>query len=990
MDATRFVELAAHGRRQLRDGSPEVAAGLLRAALSLWRSNPLPDADDAEYVASVDARLTRARIAAVCDLHDSCALSGSEHEVVAQLEQVVLDEPLQEPVAGRLMSALAASGRTADALAVYERLRAGLAEALGVDPDPQLQQQHLALLRGELPARPVAPVAQEVMSSNLRVPLTSFLGRDQELRRLRELLGSGRLVTIVGPGGAGKTRLSMEVAAGWHAEQAGAVHLVELAPVTAAGDLPQAVLSAVGVREATVLDRRPERQPRTPRDRLYEALQGAGALLVMDNCEHLLDGTAVLVADLLSRCPHLTVLATSREPLGVLGESLCLLSSLELPGADDDVEQALGSAAVELLRQRAAAVSGGFEVTDTNVRDVAEIVLRLDGMPLAIELAAARMRVLPVAEIARRLEDRFRLLSGGNRAALPRHRSLHAVVEWSWDLLTEPERLLVERFSAFHGGATEAAAVAVCADARLPADDIPDLLLALVDKSLLRSVAQPQLRYAMLETIREYGRERLAERAEQQAADTAHARYFADLTQQLEPVLRCRDQLTAFAILRAEQDNISAAVRHLQATGDLDRAIGMVLARVWFWTMTEDHLEVITWTDLVLAMPGAAEHPWSVFLRAGRAMALLASGALLADPDGGRSVAKFHPLVDELSAAPPVPWPALAVLGPVLAFFSGDHERGQGWCKQLVQSDDPWTRAAVRIMRANFAENMGDTAAMRIDIDAALTDFEFIGDRWGIATTLNSRAWLRIIDSDAAGALADFERAQQQLREMHANEDDLMLLLRLAGLRLRLGDIDGARRDLTAASGPESAGPQAPIRLLLADCVAAQVELADGHPAEAMNVCRSLRARLDEQTGAEWMLGHIIAVVRSATAAVAVQVGDLELARSDVEAGYPMAATTDDLPILANLGVSVAALAAELGQYRTAARILGAAARLRGGDDFTDPLITRTLSLVREHWPDGEAAAYQVAKALSATDCIALLDPATLRRPVGAVATVDG
>jgi predicted ATPase/DNA-binding SARP family transcriptional activator len=988
VDAPRFLDLTAQGRRQLRNGDPEAAARLLRDALSLWRGCPLPDADGAEYVSAIDTRLTQARISAVCDLYDACVQLGTEHELVSQLEQVVAEEPLQEPVTGRLMSALVASGRTADALAAYQRLRTGLAQELGVDPDPQLQQQHLALLRGEPPVR--IPVAVEPLSSGLRVPLTSFLGRDEELRQVRELLAAGRLVTIVGPGGAGKTRLSMEAAAGWPAGQGGPVHLVELAPVTAAGDIAQAVLTAVGVREASVMDRRPERRPRTSQDRLYEALQGSRALLVMDNCEHLLDGTAALVTDLLSRCPDLTVLATSREPLGVLGESLCGLSSLGLPAADDDAERALGSAAVELLRQRAAAVSGGFEVTPANVRDVAEIVLRLDGMPLAIELAAARVRVLPVAEIARRLGDRFRLLSGGNRAALPRHRSLHAVVEWSWDLLTESEKLLAERFSAFHGGATEAAVVAVCADALLPADDIPELLLALADKSLLRSVALPQLRYAMLETIREYGRQRLAERAEQHAADTAHARYFADLTQQLEPVLRSREQLTAFAVLREEQDNISAALRFLTATGDLDRAIAMVLARVWFWTMTEDHLEVVTWSDLVLDMPGALEHSWSVYLRAGRAMALLASGALQPDADGERSIDRFRPLVDELRDALPVQWPALEVLGPVLAFFSGDHERGQRWCEQLVQRDDPWIRGAVRVMRANFAENMGDTAAMWVDIDAALLDFESIGDRWGIATTLNSRAWLRSIDSDTAGALADFERAQQQLREMHANEDDLMLLLRLAALRLRLGDLQGARRDLAAASGPQAAGPHAAIRQLLADCITAQVELAAGDAAQALNTCRRLRRQLDAQTGAEWMLGHITAVVRSATAAVALQVGDLELARSDLEAGYQSAADTEDLPILASMGVSVAALAAELGQYRQATRILGAAARLRGGNDFTDPLIARTLQLVRAHWPEDEAAAYQQAKALPVADCIALLDPVALRLPVGAWSGADG
>ena len=981
VDAARFLTIAAQGRRQLRAGQPEDAARSARTALSLWAGSPLPDADGAEYSLAIGMQLTTARIFAVCDLFDASVLLGTEWEAVTELEQVVADEPLQESVAGRLMSALVAAGRTADALAAYERLRVALAEEMGVDPDPQLQRQHLALLRGELePA--VRAVATQQQSSAIRVPLTSFLGRENELRRVGDLLAAGRLVTIVGPGGAGKTRLSVEVAVGWQAESTEPAWLVELAPITAARDIPQAVLSAIGLREATVLDRRQERRPRDPADRLREALQDSSALLVMDNCEHLLDGTAGVVSDLLTWCPRLRILATSREPLGVLGESLCALSSLGLPGPDDDAEQAMQHPSVELPRQRAGAVSGGFEVTDANVHDVAEIVLRLDGLPLAIELAAARVRVLPVAEIARRLESRFRLLSGGNRGALPRHRSLQAVVAWSWDLLTDQERLLAERFSSFHGGATEAAVVAVCAGGRLSAGEVPELLLALADKSLLQTVSEPQLRYRMLETIREYGRERLAEQGLREAADTAHARYFAALTETLEPVLRRRDQLVAFATLRAEQDNIAVALRQLGSSGDLDRAVAMTLARVWFWTVTEDHAEVVTWTDFVLGLPGAAEHRWSVYLRAAGGLALLASGSVQMNADGARTVARFREIVEELAAAPPAPSPALAVLGPVLAYFSGDTERGQRWCEQLVQAQDPWTRAATRMMRANFAENQGDSAAMRIDVDAALVDFEAIGDRWGIATTLNCRAWLRTLQSDARGAIADYERALLQLRELQTSEEDLLLYLRLAALRVRVGDFDGARRDLAVARGPAAKGPQSAIGRLLIDSVAVRLEFAAGHLPVALATCRRLRAELAAQTGTEWMHAHGVTVVLSATAAVAVLVGDLEQARIDVETAYPLGAAIDDMPILAVLGVTVAALAAALGRYDSAMRILGAAARLRGGDDFTDPLIEGTLQVARQHSPDGGLAAYEEAKAMAAAECIARLDPTLLRQPV--------
>ena len=626
VDAYRFGDLAAAGRRQLRAGEVEEALATLEEALALWLGRPLIDADGAEYADAVIARLAEQRIGATGDLFDAHIALGRAADVVAQLEELAAGDLLQEAFTGRLMTALAAAGRTAEALAAYERLRERLADELGVDPDPRLQAQHLALLRGEIPVATTESAPAPRRATNIRTALTSFIGRDDELSRIGELLDHGRLTTIVGPGGAGKTRLSAQVATAWEKRCADGVWMVELAPVTDEVNIPQAVLGALGLKEVKLLDRRNDVTARDSVDRLFETLRDADTLLVIDNCEHLIAAVAGWVHEVLARCPGVKILATSREPLGIVGESLCVIPPLGLPPADVTAEQAPIYPAVQLLIERAEAVSAGWRVDAENVGAVVEIVRRLDGLPLAIELAAARLRVLPATEIAARLGDRFRLLTGGNRTAMPRHRTLRAVVEWSWDLLSPAERLLAERLSVFPAGTTEEAAVAICGDGILPAADIPDLLMTLVDKSLLQVVQGPTLRYRMLETIREYGVERLAERGEVEAARTSHGRYFAALAGRLEPVLRSREQLQAMRTVADEHDNTVAALRFLGESGDLDRAVEMALAQIWHWSATGSDNEIVTWMEFLLGLPGGPEHRWAPLMKASRAVSEMSIG----------------------------------------------------------------------------------------------------------------------------------------------------------------------------------------------------------------------------------------------------------------------------------------------------------------------------------------------------------------------------
>ncbi|MGX6601772.1 BTAD domain-containing putative transcriptional regulator [Micromonosporaceae bacterium Da 78-11] len=510
VDAHRFVRLAAE-----RPGE----------ALELWRGEL-----DFPEVARADAvRLRELRLAAQ---RRHLADQIGQRDVVPELEGLVAAHPLDEALVALLIRALRGIGSPGRALDVYETVRRRLSEQLGVDPSPELAALHLELLRAEPPAG----------KGNLPAEMSSFVGRDADVRLVGALLGTHRLVTLLGPGGSGKTRLSVEVGqrmtAGQHMQAGqqrttgpagtGEVWRVELAPVTDPAEVPHTILTALKLRGQVLLSR-PGRgaagESAPPLHRLQEALAGRDLLLILDNCEHLIAAAAEVADALLRAAPGLRLLATSREPLGLPGERLYPVEPLALPPVGADAATAAGFPAVRLLLDRAA----GFTLDERNVEAVVRVCRALDGMPLAIELAAARLRTLPVAVLADRLADRFRLLTGGSRTALPRHQTLRAVVDWSWELVSEPERRLWRRFAVFHGGAEVTAAEQVC-------ETDLELLGALVDKSLL--VLGPDDRYRMLETIREYGLARLAEAGETAAQRMRLARYLLDLAGTAEPQLR--------------------------------------------------------------------------------------------------------------------------------------------------------------------------------------------------------------------------------------------------------------------------------------------------------------------------------------------------------------------------------------------------------------------------------------------------------------------
>ncbi|MFJ1706250.1 BTAD domain-containing putative transcriptional regulator [Kitasatospora sp. NPDC088346] len=533
VDALRFEQLAAVGRDRLRAGDRHAAAAALGEAVALWGDHPGTEPTAvAPVVPAAATGLAHTSVEAVVSLADAEMSLGRADAAAARLTALLADHPVHERAAALLLDALAAQGRRAEALARYEQVRATLAAELGTDPGAALRDRHARLLRAEQPA-PVAGPARTA-AGHLPAPLTSFVGRRAELTRIDAMLAAGRLVTVLGPGGAGKTRLAVEAARRRSQAYRDGAWMVDLASVTEPAKVGVALLAGTGLRSGAIEAR--TRRDGDEVDVLVSRIGGRESLLLMDNCEHLIDAVAHLVTTLLSRCPGLSVLATSREALAVDGEALVPLGPLTLPGPGDDVEQARRAAAVRLFAERAAAVRPGFGVDEATLSDIRQVVRRLDGMPLALELAAARLRTLSLPELADGLSDRFRLLTTGSRTALPRHRTLGAVIAWSWDLLGEHERIVADHVSVLPGGVTSASATAVCAGTAVPASDVPELLAALVDRSLLQLAPEPG-RYRMLETLREYGTQRLAGTGDLGTVRDLAAGHFAGLMARYDP--RC-------------------------------------------------------------------------------------------------------------------------------------------------------------------------------------------------------------------------------------------------------------------------------------------------------------------------------------------------------------------------------------------------------------------------------------------------------------------
>ncbi|MFF7983752.1 BTAD domain-containing putative transcriptional regulator [Streptomyces sp. NPDC007901] len=881
VDVHQFEERSAAGRAALAAGDPAQAAALLRDALALWRGPALPDLPEASAEA---ARLDELRTAAVQDRIEADLALGGGSELVPELRALLAAQPLGERLYGQLMRALHAGGRPAEALTVYEEARRTLADELGADPSPELAALHLELLRGTEPERPRLPVQ-----------LTRFVGREPELGRIAALLADARLVTLTGPGGAGKTRLAVEAAQ----HHPGAC-FVELAPLTDGSRVPYAVLAALGVREGF-------RSPAADTaDRLLAALEDRELLLVLDNCEHLVEAAARTAALLLAACPGVRVLATTREALGITGEILVPVPPLP------------SEPAVRLFQDRARAVRPGF---DGHAR-VAEICAALDGLPLAIELAAARLRTLTPDELADRLHDRFRLLSRGDRSKAPRHRTLRAVVEWSWGLLDEEERELARRLTVFSGGATLAAVEAVCG---LPYPE--DVLASLVEKSFVEFAESPgasEGRYRMLETIRAFAAESLPD---PEALGDAHAGYFLRLAERAEPRLRGGGQLPWLARLAAEHDNLDAALRHL-VRRDTDGALRLMGPLSWFWRLRGLHGERVGTARELLAAVGDAPPPGLE-----EEYVLCVINALSGAGEEPELIARVDAVLNAYRE--PLRLPYILVLWAVAA---GPRPAADPHALTLAGTS-PWARALLDVglgFRAQFAGRPEESEEY---FARALEGYRAAGDRWGMANCLDPLGAFAHARGDSRQALELLDEGLAYMRELAAPEETADLLRTRGTVLLHQGGTAAAEAHfeeaLTLARGAGLPDKVAAARRGLGDAA----RLA-GDTARA----RTRYETALRECAANWFsVGETVRILIGLGRTAAAE-GDTEEARDWFRQAAELAV---DGPGDLELADAAEALASVAGSADRAAVLLGAGTGLRGARGGGDPDVVRVEEEVR-------------------------------------------
>jgi predicted ATPase/class 3 adenylate cyclase/DNA-binding NarL/FixJ family response regulator len=800
-------------------------------------------------------------------------------------------------------------------------------------PERVVQLCHPDLVNEFPPLR----VSKAVVSSRLPVQLTSFVGRDAELAQLRELLADNRLVTLTGAGGVGKTRLAVQIAAQVAGEFGDGVWYVDLAPITDPEIVPIAVARALGL---------PDQPGRSTMDTITRYVADRQMLVVLDNCEHLLDASAELILALVGAAGGLTLLATSREPIGVAGEVGWRVPSLSL--ADE---------AIELFTDRARRARPGFAVTDDNAAAVAEICRRLDGLPLAIELAAARVRALSLAEIVDTLHDRFRLLTGGARTAVRRQQTLRASVDWSHALLTESERVLFRRLAAFMGGFDLDAAQAVAGSGEVERYQVLDQLTLLVDKSLVvADDSGDRTRYRLLETVRQYALEKLGESGEADAVRSRHRDYYTSMAAAVDaPAGGDYEQRIEQAEM--EFDNLRAAFGWSCENSDTQLALTLASSLSPLWFARGRVREGLSWFDAVLTHEVAQDAGVAVAVRA-RA---LSDKAVLDTFQG--AVGSVDRAQQALVLARNIDDPAMLARALTACGFAAVYnaELAGEYFAEAIQlareSDDKWRLSQILGWQAHAAIVAGDPMASRVAAEEGRELADAIGDRFNSRHCRMCSGLAQGLQGDLTGALAQFRAAAAEAETAHDGILEAGNLAHQAATLAWQGDASAARTaaDASLASAPEFGGVVASISYL----ASAQAALAAGDVETAL-----------QETAAAWEHGGLVpgygALQRPVIAQAALASGDLIAARRwaddgvatatgwtvgmaalttrarvAIAQGEPVQADRDAHDALATLpendsyvGISetfecLATLAADQRSYQQAARLFGAAAAIR-------------------------------------------------------------
>jgi predicted ATPase/DNA-binding SARP family transcriptional activator/Tfp pilus assembly protein PilF len=902
LDASRFDSLVSVARRDLDEGKPEAAAAGLRTALALWRGPPLSDVADFAFAQADVARLEEARLGALEDRVEADLACGRHAALTSELDGLTAAHPLRERLCGQQMLALYRCGRQADALRVYRDLGARLADELGIDPNPRLHRLHEAILRqlpeldwvpaegaaarsvpapreeaqegghpaaghppaghpavgqpGQHPAgRSLAEPAAEprlaaVPGPGLPAETTSFVGREAELATIKDLLGLSRLLTLTGPGGSGKTRLALRAGAQASSRHPGGVWLVELAQISRPELVVPATATAMSVRE----------EPGRPLlDSIIAGLAGRDLLLIIDNCEHVVDAVAELAAALLRGCPELRILATSQSRLGLAGEATWPVPPLVLPLPDERDPRVVAEAeSVRLFCDRAALARPGFGLTAGNVGPVSEICRRLDGIPLALELAAARVNALSAGQLAARLDDRFRLLAGPGRRGLPRHRTLQAAIEWSHDLLSEAEQVCLRRLAIFAGGCTLEAAEAVCPGSPLAPELVFQTVTSLVDRSLLTAEERlGSMRYGMLESIHQFARQKLEEAGEGAELSGRLLGWLLEFAAQAD--LDGPDQGAWLDLLDSELDNFRAGLE---------------------WS---------------LAGPGSA-----------------ADG-----PGPGPPADQAGPGQVEAGAAPePVMGPAgpeaaLALAGALAPFWMvrGHIGLGRRWLDAALAAAGPGADRQLRAIALDGAGQLaavhGDFAAQRVCQQESLAIWRELGDDVRVASCLGDLGAAAHISGDYPAARVMYTEALDLASRAGEAQHMARSLSGLGRLALHAGDLAAATRYYTESMARFSeVGDLRRATLILGNL--GVVALDQGDPVLAA-------ARLEEHLGNARKLGDrkLIGGALTNLGMIAHNAGDLDRAARQHAEALDLAEQVGDRRLaavaLTNLGLTALA-----------------------------------------------------------------------------------
>ncbi|MFC4783940.1 AfsR/SARP family transcriptional regulator [Nocardioides sp. MAHUQ-72] len=780
-------------------------------ALALWRGEPLADFATDPWATVEATRLTELRLAALTERARIALSLGRHHEVVGDLEPQVAQDPTLESLVGLLMVALYRSGRQADALEVYSRTREVLDESLGLEPSVSLRSLHERVLRqdpslGAQPdLTPPAPLAVpghrrraddgRIAPTNLPRVVRPLIGRDAQLDSLTGLVGGVRLLSLIGPGGAGKTSLALATAVRVAPSFADGAFVARLASVEDPGQVPLVVSEALGVPlDGAAGDR-------DVRERLVAYLARRQVLLLVDNCEHVIDAAASLVDEVLGRCPEVTVLATSREALAVPDEVQVTVGPLDAPPEGTPAPRVLEFPASQLFVERMRAARPGAVLDHDDLVAVGRIGRALDGMPLALELAAARVTSLSPVEISERLEQRFALLTTGARTAEARQQTLRATVDWSYALLDDDERRVFNRLAVFQGGWTLTAAEAVVGDEGRAQGEVLDVVGRLVERSMVVVERGRHTRYRMLETLRQYALERLADAGEAATLSARHADHFRSLSAEAELELRGHGQREALRRLREEQPNIRTALAWLGGPdGDLDSALTMAGSLGLFWHLGR-HLEGRDVLGRLLASGSGTPAPRARALQAlslvERPRACLVHPSPRCAQAAEQSLAVFERLGDEWRAA------LSRVLVAVEGVTGADAERCDALLRrareQFVRDEDRWGEAVIGFVRMETALKAGDQQTAVPTGRTTAAAFRELDDPWGLSAVLYHLGW----------GLRQFGRYEESARVLEEAIDVATgaglyntvqwALADLAVTQLHLGHVESSRRLLDRA-----------------------------------------------------------------------------------------------------------------------------------------------------------------------------------------------